>query len=441
VTRVWANLTVPEREASIVAERVESAILTAPATENHRVSQMKTAYFDCFSGISGDMTLGALVDAGCNLAEMESHLRRLPVQGWKISAEKVTRRGFRATQVKVESSDPQRHRSLSTILQLIEQAGLPGPIAERASRIFQRLGEAEALVHGSPIEKVHFHEVGAVDAIVDIVGAAAGFEQLGIEEFFCSALNVGGGRVDTQHGNLPVPAPATAELLRGAPTYSNGIQRELVTPTGAAIVATLVSKFGPQPEMTVAVIGLGAGSAQLTEQPNVLRLFVGESAARGEDAARDGSALDEDILVLEANLDDMSPQVYGYFAERALEGGALDVFAIPVQMKKNRPGQLVTVLCKPGDREKFSDLLFRETTTLGVRQSSVKRRTLQREIVAVETSLGTIRLKIARLNGQILNVAPEYEDCQKVAAERGVPLKQVLAEAIFQYQKRNGVIQ
>jgi pyridinium-3,5-bisthiocarboxylic acid mononucleotide nickel chelatase len=398
-------------------------------------SHMKIAYFDCFSGISGDMTLGALVDAGCNLAEMEAHLRRLPVPGWKISSEKVVRRGFRATQVKVESSDPQRHRSLNEILQLIERAGLPATISERASNIFRRLGQAEALVHGVAIEKVHFHEVGAVDAIVDIVGAAAGFEQLGIEEFFCSALNVGGGRVDTQHGNLPVPAPATAELLRGAPTYSNGIQRELVTPTGAAIVATMAKQFGPQPAMTVAAIGLGAGSAELAEQLNVLRLFVGETAAR-----RDDATLDEDIIVLEANLDDMSPQVYGYFAERALESGALDVFSIPVQMKKNRPGQLVTVLCKPADREKFSDLLFRETTTLGVRQSSVNRRTLLRESIAVETSLGPIRMKIARLNGHILNVAPEYEDCQKIAAERGLPLKQVLAEAAFQFQKLNGAI-
>jgi uncharacterized protein (TIGR00299 family) protein len=394
---------------------------------------MKIAYFDCFSGISGDMTLGALVDAGCNLAEMEAHLRRLPVPGWKISAEKVVRRGFRATHVKVESSDPQRHRSLNEILQLIERAGLPGAISERASNIFRRLGQAEALVHGVAIEKVHFHEVGAIDAIVDIVGAAAGFEQLGVEEIFCSPLNVGGGRVDTQHGNLPVPAPATAELLRGAPTYSNGIQRELVTPTGAAIVATVAAQFGPQPAMTVAAIGLGAGSAELAEQPNVLRLFVGESAAR-----RDDATLDEGIIVLEANLDDMSPQVYGYFAERALEAGALDVFSIPVQMKKNRPGQLVTVLCKPADREKFSDLLFRETTTLGVRQSSVNRRTLLRESIAVETSLGPIRMKIARLNGHVLNVAPEYEDCQKIAAERGVPLKQVLAEATFQFQKLNG---
>ena len=384
------------------------------------------------------MTLGALVDAGCNLAEIETHLRRLPVSGWTISAEKVARRGFRATHVKVESSDPQKHRSLSAILQLIEGAGLPSQIAARASGIFQRLGEAEARVHGMPIEKVHFHEVGAVDAIVDIVGAAAGFAQLGIEDFFCSALNVGGGRVQTQHGNLPVPAPATAELLRGAPTYSSGIPRELVTPTGAAIVAATASAFGPQPEMTVHAIGLGAGSADLAEQPNILRLFVGETVARRSDlfTAHD----EEDVVVLEANLDDMSPQVYGYFAERALEAGALDVFSTPVQMKKNRPGQLVTVLCAPADKEKFSDLLFRETTTLGVRQSHVKRRTLQRESIAVETSLGTVRMKIARLNGHILNVAPEYEDCQRLAAERSVPLKQVLAEATFQFRKLNGAV-
>lgn len=381
------------------------------------------------------MTLGALVDAGCNLAEMESQLRRLPVTGWKISSEKVVRRGFRATQAKVESSDAQRHRSLSEILQLIERAGLPAAVGERASRIFQRLGEAEALVHGMPVEKVHFHEVGAVDSIVDIVGAAAGFDQLGIEEFFCSALNVGGGRVQTQHGSLPVPAPATAELLRGAPTYSTGIQRELVTPTGAAIVATVTSRFGPQPQMTVAAVGLGAGSAELAEQPNVLRLFIGEAAAR-----RDDAGLEEDIAVLEANLDDMSPQIYGFFAERALQAGALDVFSVPVQMKKNRPGQLITVLCNPADQEKFSDLLFRETTTLGVRQSIVKRRTLQRESLTVQTSLGSIRMKVARLHGHILNFAPEYEDCQKVAAERGVPLKRVLAEATFEFQKLNGAI-
>ena len=249
---------------------------------------------------------------------------------------------------------------------------------------------------------------------------------------------MGGGRVQTQHGNLPVPAPATAELLRGAPTYSSGIPRELVTPTGAAIVAAVASGFGPQPEMTVQAIGLGAGSADLAEQANILRLFVGETVTRRSDplTAHD----EEDVVMLEANLDDMSPQVYGYFAERALEAGALDVFSTPVQMKKNRPGQLVTVLCAPADKEKFSDLLFRETTTLGVRQSHVKRRTLQRESITVETSFGAVRMKIARLNGHILNVAPEYEDCQRLAVERSVPLKQVLAEATFQFRKLNGAV-
>jgi uncharacterized protein (TIGR00299 family) protein len=401
---------------------------------------MKIAYFDCFSGISGDMTLGALVDAGCSLAEIETHLRRLPLSGWTVTAEKVSRRGFRATQVKVEFLDPQRHRSLSTILELIAQAGLPSAIADRASHIFRRLGEAEALVHGVPIEKVHFHEVGAVDAIVDIVGAAAGFEQLGIEEFFCSAVNVGGGRVNTQHGNLPVPAPATAELLRGAPTYSTGIPRELVTPTGAAILTSVASQFGAQPPMTVSAIGLGAGSAELSEQPNVLRLFLGETATIGASEAELDAALQEDVVVLEANLDDMNPQVYGYFADLALEAGALDVFSVPVQMKKNRVGQLVTVLCGPADREKLTGLFFRETTTLGVRQSNVRRRTLQRESVTVETSLGPVRMKVARLNGNVLNVAPEYEDCRKLAAARGVPLKQVLAEAAFQFHKLNGSV-
>jgi pyridinium-3,5-bisthiocarboxylic acid mononucleotide nickel chelatase len=394
---------------------------------------MKIAYFDCFSGISGDMVLGALVDAGASLAQIESELRRLPVPGWKISAEKVTRNGLAATRVKVGTSETHAHRSLHEILPLIERAGLPPRVAERASNIFRRLGEAESRVHGLPIEKIHFHEVGAVDAIIDIVGAAAGFEQLGIESFACSALNVGRGHVDTQHGRLPVPAPATAELLRGAPTYSSGIERELVTPTGAAIVSAMESKFGPQPPMSVAAIGYGAGSADLAEQPNVLRIFIGESVARETGASGDG-----EIVVLEANLDDMSPQVYGYFAERALEAGALDVFSTPVQMKKGRPGQLVTVLCEPALRDAMTNLIFRETTTLGVRSSHVQRRTLQRESVAVETSVGSIRVKVARLNGDILNVAPEYDDCRKAAAERGVPLKQVMAEVTSEFRKLNG---
>lgn len=395
---------------------------------------MKIAYFDCFSGISGDMVLGALVDAGCDLAQLETELRRIPILGWTISAAKVTRKGLAATHVHVESSERHHHRSLLTILQLIKEAGLSAQVSERASKIFQRLGEVEARVHGVPIEQIHFHEVGAVDAIVDIVGAAIGFELLGIDHFVCSPLNVGGGCVDTQHGSLPVPAPATAELLRGAPTYSIGILRELVTPTGAAVASTLASQFGAQPAMTVGTIGYGAGTADLAEQPNVLRLLVGESFVM--QANEPG---DETIVVLETNLDDMNPQLFGYFSERAFEAGALDVFSTAVQMKKNRPGQLVTVLCEQSKYEVLTELMFRETTTLGVRRFSVERRTLCRESVSVDTPLGRIRVKVARLNGRTLNAMPEYDDCQKIAAERGLPLKQVLAEATFQFQKQHGV--
>ncbi len=391
------------------------------------------AYFDCFSGISGDMVLGALVDAGCELARIETGLRRLPVTGWKIQAEKVARGGLTATEVKVETTEHHHHRALGAILELIGKAGLEPRVAERARRIFCRLGEAEARVHNLPVEKVHFHEVGAVDAIVDIVGACIGFELLGLDEFVCSALNVGGGHVQTQHGTLPVPAPATAELLRGAPTYSTGISRELVTPTGAAIATTLASRFGPLPPMTSSAIGYGAGSAQLAEQPNVLRLFIGQPAAREAAAPGEGT-----VAVIEANLDDMNPQIYGYFVERALQAGALDVFATPVQMKKNRPGQLLTVLCEPAAVDRLTLLIFRETTTIGVRTYTARRRTLERERVPVETSFGVIRIKVSRLDGHILNAAPEYEDCQRAAAERGVPLKQVLAEAAFEFQKQRG---
>ena len=395
---------------------------------------MKITYFDCFSGISGDMVLGALVDAGCALASLETELRRLPVSGWKISAEKVRRGGLTATRVKVETTESHHHRSLQTIESLIDSAGLSSRIADQARKIFRRLGEAEAHVHNVPLEKVHFHEVGAVDAIVDIVGACIGFDVLGIEEFVCSALNVGAGRVETQHGALPVPAPATAELLRGAPAYSTGIIRELVTPTGAAIVSTLASWFGPMPPMTVAAIGYGAGTAELSEQPNVLRLFVGESAPRVA-----GERSDESVMVIEANLDDMNPQIYGYFVERALAAGALDVFATPAQMKKNRPGQLVTLLCEPSAADRLIDLIFRETTTIGVRTHLARRRTLEREIVPVETPFGLIRIKVSSLNGHILNAAPEYDDCQSAAVERGVPLKQVLAEAALQFQRQRGL--
>ncbi len=389
---------------------------------------MKLAYFDCFSGISGDMTLGALVDAGCSADLLRSELQALEVPGWELTTEKVWKNGMSATHVRVKTEDQQKHRSLSAILEILKKSHLAPNVRERASAIFQKLGEAEAHVHDAPIEKVHFHEVGAVDAIVDIVGACIGFNALGIDRFVCSPLNVGGGTAKMKHGVLPVPAPATARLLQGAPTFSNGVQRELVTPTGAAIVATLCDSFGPQPSMTVLAIGYGAATADLEGQPNVVRIMIGESAERLL------SNLDEEISIIEANLDDMNPQIYGYVLEKALLAGALDVYTTALQMKKNRPGTLLTILGRPEDTDKLMSLLFAETTTFGVRTYRAQRRALAREWVNVSTSYGDVRIKLSRSNGHILHVAPEYDDCRKLAVEKQVPLQQVISEALRTYE-------
>src|SRR6266853_2885978 len=327
---------------------------------------MKLAYFDCFSGISGDMTLGALVDAGCALELLRAELRGLQVLGWNLTAEKVWKNGMAATYIKVETEDQSKHRSLGAILEVLQKSQLAPEVRHRSAEIFVKLGEAETRVHDVPLEKIHFHEVGAVDAIVDIVGACIGFDALGIGRFACSALNVGGGTAKMAHGVLPVPAPATANLLQGKPTYSNGVQRELVTPTGAAIVATLCDTFGPQPPMSVSTIGYGAGTADLEGQPNVVRIMIGETTEKIV------AGFDEEIAVVEANLDDMNPQIYGYFLEKALAAGALDVYTTPVQMKKNRPGTLLTVLCKPQDTNALMALIFAETTTFGARTYRAK---------------------------------------------------------------------
>lgn len=391
---------------------------------------MKLAYFDCFSGISGDMVLGALVDVGLDIGQLEAELRKVHLDGWSISADRVKRRALSATKVHVEAGPSHHHRHLSDILKMIDTAPLSPRAAENARKIFHRLGEAEAKVHNIPIEKVHFHEVGAVDSIIDIVGAAVGFDILGVESFACSSLDTGSGRVKTEHGLLPVPAPATAELLRGAPTFSSGVEKELVTPTGAAIATTLSTSYGKIPPMQLSAVGYGAGSADLLEQANVLRILIGECIAQ-ETAARPETL----VSVIETNLDDMSPQIYGYFVERALTLGALDVFCTPVQMKKNRPGQLVTILCEISNRSRLIDLIFHETTTIGVRTYEVHRQTLNRETIPVDTPLGQIRMKVSRLNGAVLNAAPEYEDCQRIAAQKDVPLKQVLSTANFHFQK------
>jgi uncharacterized protein (TIGR00299 family) protein len=389
---------------------------------------MNLAYFDCFSGISGDMTLGALIDAGCDVSHLRKELRSLQVSGWELTAERVWKNGMAATYAKVKTEDHEKHRSLSEILEILNKSQLAPQVRDRAGAIFEKLGEAEARVHDVPLEKIHFHEVGAVDAIVDIVGACIAFNALGVDKFACSPLNVGGGTARMAHGVLPVPAPATANLLQGKPTYSNGVQRELVTPTGAAMVATLCDSFGPQPPMTVSAIGYGAGTADLEGQPNVLRVMIGESAEKVVPGYH------EEISVIEANLDDMNPQIYGYFLEKALAAGALDVYTTPVQMKKNRPGTLLTVLCKPSDTDALTSMIFAETTTFGVRTTRAQRHILPREHVSVSTTFGEVRIKLSRVNGRILQVSPEFDDCRKLAVEKNVPLQQVINEALRRYQ-------
>ena len=314
------------------------------------------------------------------------------------------------------------------IREIIGKAAIRASAKKTAISIFEALGTAESEIHNSPIESIHFHEVGAVDAMVDIVCAAVGAEALGVEQIICSPLNVGGGTVKCAHGTFPVPAPATVKILKDAPVYSSGVQAELVTPTGAAIVKTLATRFGAFPEMKIEKSGYGAGSRDFPGHPNVVRLTVGEAAT----SLATKTSL-ETITVLEANLDDMNPQVFGYVMDRLLEEGALDAFAVPVQMKKNRPGTLLTVLCKPEDANKLVQMLFTETTTLGVRRREESRQILSRRWENVRTPWGDVRIKIASMNGTVTNYAPEYEDCRRLAAEHHVPLKTVMQEAARAY--------
>jgi len=377
------------------------------------------AYLDCFSGISGDMLLGALIDAGLSLDDLRADLSRLPLAGYEVTAETVTKRGIRATRVHVRAENSHSHRGLSHILEAIGEAGLPAEVGCPAGDAFRRLAEAEARVHGTTVDEVHFHEVGAVDAIVDIVGAFCGLYRLGVREVYASPLPLGGGWVDTAHGRLPVPAPATVELLKNVPTYGGPVEAELVTPTGAAVVTTASRSFGPMPPMTVKDVGWGAGGLDLPH-PNLLRMFVGEPT----EAPRD-----QRLVLIETNLDNMSPELFGHLMDRLFAAGALDVFYTPVVMKKSRPATEVSVLAEPALTDSLSEILFRETTTLGVRVIEVARRCLDREWRAVETAYGTIRVKVGRLGSEVVNAAPEYEDCRKAAQEHGVPLKTVYEAA------------
>jgi pyridinium-3,5-bisthiocarboxylic acid mononucleotide nickel chelatase len=449
---------------------------------------MRIAYLDCFSGISGDMFLGALVDAGLAVRVLEETVTALKV-GARLEISRVNRSGIAATKVDVYShgekdlpreeywaqqghkqkyhghehghkdqhhdhvnaeaeggvqSDQPQHshgRGLGEIKQIISAANIRATAKTTAIAIFEALGAAEAKIHDQDVETIHFHEVGAVDAMVDIVGAAVGARELGVDEFVCSPLNVGGGTVKCAHGTFPVPAPATMELLHGAPVYSSGVQAELVTPTGAAIVKTLATRFSAFPEMKIEQIGYGAGTRDFSGHANVVRITIGEAGVPSRDAASrvstDGKTSVETISVLEANVDDLNPQVFGYVMDRLLEQGALDVFGVPVQMKKNRPGMLLTVLCRPEDAPRLAQLIFSETTTLGVRQRLENREVLARRWVSVSTQWGEVRLKISSMNGTVTNYAPEYEDCRRLAAEHQVPLKSVIAAAVQAYLQKS----
>jgi pyridinium-3,5-bisthiocarboxylic acid mononucleotide nickel chelatase len=423
---------------------------------------MRIAYLDCFSGISGDMFLGALLDAGVPFELFEKTVAELKI-GAGLERSRVERSGISATKLDVivhgekdmpreeywnsgqrpgvsgQNSDASSHshshgRHLSEILRIIAVASIGERAKQVASEIFLALGAAEAKVHNVDLEHIHFHEVGAADAIVDIVCAAVGAEALAADQFVCSPLNVGGGTVKCAHGTMPVPAPATLELLRDAPIYSGEIQKELVTPTGAAIVKVLASNFGPRPVMKTEQIGYGAGSRDFAAHPNVLRISVGESA---EASAATGIAAQQDeVAILEANLDDLNPQLIGYIVDEAFAAGALDVFITPVQMKKNRPGTVLTILAPLEKEEPLRNLVFRESSTLGVRMRHEKRYVLPRRHEAVATEWGEVRMKVAGLNGSVSQYAPEYEDCRRIAAERHVPLKDVMQEAIRLYLER-----
>jgi uncharacterized protein (TIGR00299 family) protein len=433
---------------------------------------MRIAYLDCFSGISGDMFLGALVDAGVSPKLLEDTVAALDISA-RLEISRVLRSGISATKVDVYANgekdlprevfwEQQRHehphehehshrshnhdththdahnhdhahgRSLTAIRQIIEKAAISLTAKATAIRIFENLGEAEAEIHSTSIEQVHFHEVGAVDAMVDIVCAAVGAESLAVEEWVCSPLNVGGGTVECAHGTLPVPAPATLKLLRDAPVYSSGPQVELVTPTGAAIVKTLSTRFAQFPTMKIEKTGYGAGTREFPDHPNLLRITIGEA----EPADHIGTSNDR-ITILEANLDDLSPQVLAYAMERLLAEGALDVFSVPVQMKKSRPGALLTVLAKIEDANRLTKTIFAETTTLGVRSREEQRQTLARRWENVNTAWGPVRIKVASMNGTVSNYAPEYEDCRALAEAHHVPLKEVIHEAVQAYASGN----
>jgi uncharacterized protein (TIGR00299 family) protein len=408
----------------------------------------RVMYFDCFSGAAGDMVLGALLDAGLPLDALQTALGSLGV-GHELKVTRVLRAGVSATHVEVLGEDSQDHphshdhghthpahshvhRSIHDISRLIGRSSLSAAAKARAKGMFLRLAHAEAAIHQMPVEEVHLHEVGAIDSIIDIAGAVFALEWFGIDDIVASPLNVGGGSVEIAHGTFPVPAPATLRLLQGVPVYSGDIKKELVTPTGALVMSTYARSFGPMPAMSVEKIGYGAGTRDFERVPNVLRVVIGE---RTEHAGSRGVD-DRNVLKIECEIDDMSPQLFGPVSDALFAAGALDVFLTPVFMKKGRPGTLLTVLAPPALREPVCSLLFRETTTLGVRIEHIEREILEREVVEVAVAGGSIRIKVARRRGEVMNAAPEFDDCVRIANATGRPIKDVQADAIQAWRTR-----
>ena len=381
---------------------------------------MRIAYFDCFSGASGDMILGSLIDAGLSARLLKEELKKLRIPTIHLKVKKVLKSGLSATQVIVEGkSEKKSHRNLKEILRIVERSGVEAKVKERSEEIFKRIASVEANIHQTQMGEVHFHELGGLDSIVDIVGSVWGIQKLGIEKILVSKVNVGGGFVKCEHGILPVPAPATLSLMEGKPIYSSGVERELLTPTGAAILTTLGTEFGSMPPMKVERIGYGAGRDNLPH-PNLLRLIIGTS---------ESSLPRERVTVVETNIDDMNPQFYDYVIEKLLAIEVLEVFITPILMKKNRPGHLLTIIC-PSEKLPFvTKFLLRETTTLGLRWHEEEREKSDREILSEETKYGKIRFKLARWEGRIVNLSPEYDDCKRLALENRVPLKEIFEEA------------
>jgi len=381
---------------------------------------LKIIYFDCFAGVSGDMILGALVDAGLDIELLKNELSKLKIDGFRISSEKAVKNGITGTRMLIETDEQKAHRHLRHIVEIIDDSNLDDEIKTKSKNIFTRLAEAEAKIHNTTPEKIHFHEVGALDAIIDIVGSVIGLRLLGIEKIFASRIHVGTGFVDCQHGRIPLPAPATVELLKGIPVYSTGIESELTTPTGAAILSTLADSFGTIPDMNVQSSGYGAGNADL-QIPNLLRVVIGE---------QDDSRYETDkIAVVETNIDDMNPEFFEYIIERLMHYGALDAYLTPIYMKKNRPATLMTVLIPADNLNPVLDIIFSETTTIGVRIHHAERKKLRRESITVNTPLGEIRVKAGWIGDRLVNLSPEYDDCRKIAQEKNIPLKDVFEEA------------